>query len=236
MRLRDRARAAVTVRQRAQPPRAAPATSAAAGRASTSNAHHDEADARQLGGDPRVDDRETGGSRLNPLAPTPRARLRRARRRVEPGDLPAARDVGDRRADDDRVLVGDRAVVVVADRQRRVQPARRRRRRRGRRRPGTSRRGGARRRAPSTGSCSRQRATGWKTNASTNGPPSASSHEFSTSRPAHRARRPRARRALVGLGRHVRVAAPAARRGRQRHRERRQLVARLQPLRALPSR
>ena len=100
---------------------------------STSNAH-------QRG-------RAEGDRRLSAQCAAPRTRspARRAARPSSP--RPSGAHEGDRRADDDRVLVRDRAVVVVADRQARTAARAPRPRPRARPRARSARRGGARRRA-----------------------------------------------------------------------------------------
>ena len=179
--------------------RAAPAASAAAGRRHVERAPDARPAARGDRGRAPSDDR-----RLSAQCARTQCLERRPRRAGRPSSPRRCRRAheGDRRADHDRVLVGHGAVVVVADRQ---ASARARARAAASRAHGddpelTSRVARARRaraRQLRRGSA----ATGWNTNASTNGPPSASSHEFSTSRAAHLARRaarpPRPGRACV---------------------------------------
>jgi hypothetical protein len=142
------------------------------------------------------------------------------------GDLAAGSHVGDRRADHDRVLVRDRAVVVVADGQARVQRAR-----------------GGRIRAHGDDpelhlAMARRNALEHRDLVAT--ARDRLEHEREDERPilgqlahvqdlrtAHLARRLRPRSTLIGLRGDVRVTPPATRRGRERHRERRQLIARL---------
>ena len=127
--------------------------------------------------------------RLDAASPAP---PRRAARTTCPHDLAAAARERDRRADRHRVGVGDRAVVVVADRH--PPPAlahqrgARRRGRRAPRPPRSRRRGSAGARARARRSGARSGPSGWRRTRARPGPRSASWHELRTSLPAHLAR------------------------------------------------